>query len=215
MSLERLLAILPQTYTPFDREFVTRAYRVGETAHRGQLRASGEPYFVHCVAVAEILASEMYAPAPVIAAGLLHDTVEDTNLTLTDLEKDFGAEIAKLVDAVTKLTSLPRVSRSDQHATAIQQEQAEKEVAARRGQPDTSDEAAPKIRSRKQDLASETLRKTFLAMADDPRVVLTGSTICAPCIICPATSRNELPAKPWKYSHRWPVVWGFGSSSGS
>ncbi|MCJ7703236.1 MAG: bifunctional (p)ppGpp synthetase/guanosine-3',5'-bis(diphosphate) 3'-pyrophosphohydrolase [Anaerolineales bacterium] len=136
------------------------------------MRASGDPYITHCVAVAEILTVEMYAPAPVVAAGLLHDTVEDTEITLADLRRDFGDEITKLVDAVTKLTTLPRVSRGDQHVNEDEREEEERNLAARRGLPDPDEEAEQLMRSRRHDLTSETLRKTFLAMADDPRVVV-------------------------------------------
>jgi len=172
MQIEELFKVLPNSYSPQDREFVMRAFRVADQAHTGQMRASGEPYISHCIAVAKILAEEMYAPPKVIAAGLLHDTVEDTEITLDDLKRDFGEEIANLVDAVTKLTTLPRVSRGDQHAGDEQKEQEEREVAARRGLVNPDQEAEQLMRRRKHDLASETLRKTFLAMADDPRVVL-------------------------------------------
>jgi len=172
MSIETLLDILPDTYSMIDKELVQRAYRVAEQAHHGQMRASGEPYITHCVAVAEILASEMYAPPPIIAAGLLHDTVEDTDITLSDLERDFGIEITNLVDAVTKLTSLPRVSRGDQHETDEEEEEAERTLATKRGMLNPEEEIEQLMRHRRYDLASETLRKTFLAMADDPQVVL-------------------------------------------
>ena len=115
MVVEQLLDTLPNSYSPIDKDLVKRAYRVALEAHEGQMRVSGEPYITHCLAVAEILASELYAPPPVIAAGLLHDTVEDTDISLDILTRDFGEEISKLVDAVTKLGSLPRVSRGDQH----------------------------------------------------------------------------------------------------
>lgn len=172
MPLQSFLDKLPETYSLIDRELVSRAYRLAEMAHDGQMRASGDPYITHCTAVAEILALEMYAPAPVVAAGLLHDTVEDTAVTLDDLRNEFGEEIAKLVDAVTKLTTLPRVSRGDQHVSESSSEQEERDIAARRGLPDPDEEAVLLMRSRRHDLASETLRKTFLAMADDPRVVV-------------------------------------------
>jgi GTP diphosphokinase / guanosine-3',5'-bis(diphosphate) 3'-diphosphatase len=87
--------------------------------------------------------------------------VEDTAITLEDVRLDFGATIATLVDGVTKLTNLPRVSRGDQHA----------EIINGNGEIDEEAEAA-RLRKRKQDLASETLRKTFLAMGEDVRVVL-------------------------------------------
>ena len=159
MRIENLMELLPENYSLIDRELILRAYRVAENAHEGQKRVDGKPYIQHCVAVAGILA-EMRVPPPVVAAGLLHDTVEDTEITLEDIRTDFGDEIARLVDGVTKLTQLPRVSRGDQH-------QGEKtEVDNFEG------EFAQIQRSRKYDAASETLRKTFLAMGDDVRVVL-------------------------------------------
>ncbi|MFZ5855422.1 MAG: RelA/SpoT family protein [Chloroflexota bacterium] len=157
-GIEDLLKALPETYSIADRELVQRAYRVAEEAHREQKRVSGEPYVTHCVAVAHILA-DLSVPPEVVAAGLLHDTVEDTSVTLDDIRLDFGETIATLVDGVTKLTKLPRVSRDDQHADA------------KNGETDEEAEAA-RLRKRKQDLASETLRKTFLAMGEDVRVVL-------------------------------------------
>ncbi len=156
MHIDDILAAAPQSYSPVDQEIVERAYRVAKEAHSDQKRASGEPYFVHCFAVAKILA-EMHVPPAVISAGLLHDIVEDTQITLEDLEVDFGEEISKLVGAVTKLTSLPRVSRSD-HADEEEEETYPEEVGKRQ-----ENLAA---------LASVNLRKTLLAMADDPRVVL-------------------------------------------
>ena len=115
VPLERLLEQLPENYTLADRELIQRAYRVAEEAHSEQKRHSGEPYINHCLAVASILA-DLRVPPEVVAAGLLHDTVEDTTITLNDIRRDFGNAIAVLVDGVTKLTNLPRVSRDDQHA---------------------------------------------------------------------------------------------------
>ena len=168
MKIEDLLDSLPQTYTDVDRELICRAYRVAEEAHESQKRASGEPYINHCLAVAQILA-RMRIPPVVIAAGLLHDTVEDTDVTLKDLGRDFGKEVARLVDGVTKLTELPRVSRGE-HAGESEKEKEARKIAARRGLPDPEEEAAQFVRSRKYDLVNETLRKTFLAMGEDPRV---------------------------------------------
>ncbi|WP_416446931.1 RelA/SpoT family protein [Leucobacter sp. HNU] len=85
-----------------DLSVIERAYTVAERAHRGQKRRSGEPYITHPIAVAQILADLGVAPV-VIAAALLHDTVEDTDYTLEQLTDDFGDEIAMLVDGVTKL----------------------------------------------------------------------------------------------------------------
>jgi len=171
MSIDGLIDALPESYTPADRDLVLRAYQVAELAHAGQRRASNEPYVNHVVAVATILA-ELRVPPEVVAAGLLHDTVEDTAVTLDDLRQDFGDDIAHLVDGVTKLTQLPRVSRGDQHVDDEEKEIAARQLAERRGQPDPDWEAEQLTRSRRYDLVSETLRKTFLAMGEDVRVVM-------------------------------------------
>lgn len=142
MKLERLLEALPEQTSSSDEEEIRRAYAVARKAHKGQKRASGEPHINHSLAVATIMAG-LGAPSPTIVAGLLHDTVEDTDLTLDDIKEEFGPEISQLVDGVTKLTHLPRVSRS------------------KRGE-----------RPERRELANETLRKTFLAMGDDVRVVV-------------------------------------------
>ncbi|RPI96709.1 MAG: bifunctional (p)ppGpp synthetase/guanosine-3',5'-bis(diphosphate) 3'-pyrophosphohydrolase, partial [Chloroflexi bacterium] len=162
VPLERLLEQLPDTYTLAEKELIQRAYRVAEEAHRDQKRLSGEPYINHCLSVASILA-DMRVPPEVIAAGLLHDTVEDTSITLNQLKRDFGETIAALVDGVTKLTNLPRVSRDDQHA---------ENPNGNNGTEPLDTSANEATLGRKQDLVSETLRKTFLAMGDDVRVVL-------------------------------------------
>jgi GTP pyrophosphokinase len=130
-----------------DREMIERAYKAALRGHEGQTRASGEPYIQHCLAVAKILA-DLHLPGDAIAAGLLHDVVEDTPVTPAIIRKDFGDEVAKLVDGVTKLTQLPRVTRDD-------------------GRQPPVDEAA-----RRKALDVETLRKIFFAMGDDVRVVV-------------------------------------------
>src|SRR5512141_986054 len=157
VPMERLLEQLPDTYTIADRELVQRAYRVAEEAHRLQKRASGEPYINHCLAVAGILA-DLRVPPEVVAAGLLHDTVEDTDVSLNLLRRDFGDTITTLVDGVTKLTNLPRVSRGDQHA--------ENHNGSEPGEttPENGHNNGSTPLGRKQDLVSETLRNTFLAM---------------------------------------------------
>ncbi len=171
MRINQLMDNLPESYSPADRELIQRAYKVADQAHEGQKRASGEPYVNHCLAVASILA-ELKVPPNVIAAGLLHDTVEDTTITLDDLERDFGEEIAQLVDGVTKLTHLPRVTRGDQHQNQESLDEEIRQEAERRGLPDPDEEAAQQVRSRKHDLVTETLRKTFLAMGENVNVVL-------------------------------------------
>ena len=109
MKLDNLFEALPKRYTPADEELIERAFKYAKKAHRSQKRLSGEPYINHCLAVAIILA-DMHVPSELVAAGLLHDTVEDTKIKLSDLNKEFGDEIGRLVDGVTKLTQLPRVS---------------------------------------------------------------------------------------------------------
>ncbi len=171
MRFDSFMNDLPENYTLADRELIQRAYRVAERAHEGQKRASGEPYLSHCLAVASILA-EMRVPPVVVAAGLLHDTVEDTDITLEDLQRDFSTELARLVDGVTKLTQLPRVSRGENPTTEDAREQEQRQLAERRGVPAPAEEAEAIARSRKHDLVNETLRKTFLAMGEDVRVVM-------------------------------------------
>lgn len=101
-AVEQLVRTVRATYPRSDLSVIERAYRVAEQAHREQRRRSGEPYITHPVAVAQILAELGVAPV-VIAAALLHDTVEDTDYSLEQLSADFGDEIAMLVDGVTKL----------------------------------------------------------------------------------------------------------------
>ena len=84
---------------------ITKAYVVAKEKHLGQMRKSGEPYITHPTAVARILA-ELEAGPQTLVAALLHDTVEDTDYTLEGIEKDFGKDVASLVDAVTKLSKL-------------------------------------------------------------------------------------------------------------
>jgi len=100
--LEPLLQTVRETHPRADVGIIERAYEVAERAHRGQLRKSGDAYITHPLAVTTILAELGMTPAT-LAAALLHDTVEDTAYSLGQLEKDFGREVAMLVDGVTKL----------------------------------------------------------------------------------------------------------------
>lgn len=112
---------------------VTKAYQLAEEAHKDQRRVSGEPYILHPLAVAQILA-DMKIDKTTITASLLHDVVEDTSDTLDDLKKMFGKEVAFLVDGVTKLSRLNYRTKEDQQLNSM--------------------------------------RKMFLAMAKDVRVVV-------------------------------------------
>ena len=95
-------------------EIVKRAYEYADTLHKGQMRQSGEPYISHPLKVAYILA-EMHADRDTICAGLLHDTLEDTNITKEDISHDFNQNIAGLVDGVTKLSKMNFSSKQDQN----------------------------------------------------------------------------------------------------
>jgi guanosine-3',5'-bis(diphosphate) 3'-pyrophosphohydrolase len=101
-AVDTLVKTVRVNHPKEDLSVIRRAYQVAERAHRGQMRRSGEPYITHPIAVAQILA-ELGVPSVVVAAGLLHDTVEDTEYSLEELQRDFGDEIALLVDGVTKL----------------------------------------------------------------------------------------------------------------
>jgi GTP pyrophosphokinase len=100
--LEPLLAIHRGAHAKVDAKQLQRGYDVAEQCHRGQLRKSGDPYITHPLAVATILA-ELGMDTTTLVAALLHDTVEDTGLGLAEIEEEFGAEVARLVDGVTKL----------------------------------------------------------------------------------------------------------------
>ncbi len=117
-----------------DITLVEKAYRIARDSHKDQKRKSGEPYIIHPLCVAIILA-DLEMDKETIAAGLLHDVVEDTGMTLEELSKEFGSEVAFLVDGVTKLTQLSW----DKDKVEIQ---------------------------------AENLRKMFLAMAKDIRVII-------------------------------------------
>ncbi len=121
-------------HNPENLELISKAYNVAKEEHKNQLRKSGEPYIIHPVEVAIILA-ELEMDKESIAAGLLHDVVEDTDMTLEDVEEKFGKEVAELVDGVTKLTQI-------------------------------------KYTSDKIEMQAENLRKMFLAMSKDIRVII-------------------------------------------
>jgi GTP diphosphokinase / guanosine-3',5'-bis(diphosphate) 3'-diphosphatase len=98
-----------------DADLIQRAYDFSYRAHQGQLRKSGDPYFVHPASVAGII-TELRLDTASICAGLLHDVVEDTLSSVTDVEREFGGEIAHLVDGVTKLSKINFTSKEDRQA---------------------------------------------------------------------------------------------------
>ena len=100
---------------PEEAEFIHRAFKYAEYAHREQFRKSGEPYIIHPIQVAGILVDLEMDPAT-IAAGFLHDVVEDTEITLKDIEENFSPEVAMLVDGVTKLGKIKYKSQQEQQA---------------------------------------------------------------------------------------------------
>ncbi|MGE3912268.1 MAG: bifunctional (p)ppGpp synthetase/guanosine-3',5'-bis(diphosphate) 3'-pyrophosphohydrolase [Chloroflexota bacterium] len=138
--LEQVSKYLP----PSDVEAILRAFEFARDAHEGQVRESGDPYITHPLAVTETVAEIQLDTATIIAA-LLHDVAEDTDVSIEDLEARFGAEVASLVDGVTKLSKVPWFQ---ENGDAVQQ---------------------PVDR---QTIWAESMRKMFLAMADDIRVVL-------------------------------------------
>ena len=89
-----------------DRDVLVRAYRFSEAAHRGQVRNSGAPFITHSVEVAKILA-DLQLDSVTVACGLLHDVVEDTDVSVADVEREFGKEIASIIDGLTKIAKLP------------------------------------------------------------------------------------------------------------
>jgi len=132
-SIEELIDTARKHFPDQALLLLRRAYEVAAQAHAGQKRDSGAPYVEHCLAVAGILADLRLDP-PTLAAALLHDVLEDTEITLDDLNEQFGQEVSRLVDGVTKLSRIKLKSFEENEA--------------------------------------ESLRKMFLAMADDIRVVL-------------------------------------------
>ncbi|MBQ2641688.1 MAG: bifunctional (p)ppGpp synthetase/guanosine-3',5'-bis(diphosphate) 3'-pyrophosphohydrolase, partial [Lachnospiraceae bacterium] len=141
-DLYRNLIERVRRYHPSDDiSLIERAYEVASSAHEGQLRKSGEPYIIHPLCVSVVLA-DLEMDKETIAAGLLHDVVEDTVLTREQIEQKFGSDVALLVDGVTKLKKL-KLSGDYGDRTQVQQE-----------------------------MQARNLRKMFLAMAKDIRVIL-------------------------------------------
>lgn len=169
---EDLIQEIRKYHPSSDLSDIERAYKIARDAHEGQKRKSGEPYIIHPLCVAIILA-ELELDKETIIAGLLHDVVEDTVMTSEDVTREFGAEVALLVDGVTKLTQL-----NYQHD--------------------------------KIEVQAENLRKMFLAMAKDIRVILIKLAdrciICGRCSIRHQQSRLKNRVKRWKSMHRLHIV---------
>jgi guanosine-3',5'-bis(diphosphate) 3'-pyrophosphohydrolase len=114
-QLETLIEEIPKYQPGADLDLITRAYRFSEHSHLGQQRASGEPYLSHPLEVAGLLVN-FKMDAVTVTAGLLHDVLEDTEATKDDLQREFGPEIAELVDGVTKIGKLAFSSREERQA---------------------------------------------------------------------------------------------------
>ena len=148
MSVKSLIRQI-QAYNPdAEVELLERCYRFAQEAHEGQQRKSGEPYFTHCAKTAEILA-ELHLDTHTICAGLMHDVLEDTGITREELQIRFGANIANLVEGVTKI---------GQYRPSV-------------GSPTTSTPITVEDRVHRKRQA-ETYRKLLLATAEDMRVIL-------------------------------------------
>ena len=113
---KELLRISYQTLSEDDKKLIRKAFDIAVDAHKDQRRKSGEAYIFHPIAVAKIVASEIGLDATSIAAALLHDVVEDTEYTLEDIEKMFGVTVARIVDGLTKISSLKKDKDVSQQA---------------------------------------------------------------------------------------------------
>lgn len=173
-----------KTYHPAkDLSVVEKAYRVALEAHDGQLRKSGEPYVIHPLSVAVILA-ELGLDLESIVAGILHDVIEDTKYTYADLVSMFSEEVANLVDGVTKLEKIEYKKELDaqKHEELEKQltEHTEKRIRESKIKYQEEkirererEEAELKERlARSEELQAENYRKMFLAMAKDIRVIV-------------------------------------------
>ena len=140
-----LLESIRKYHPSADLSLVEKAYKVAYDAHKGQVRKSGEPYIMHPLCVAIILA-DLELDKETIAAGLLHDVLEDTVMTDEEMKAEFGEEVFLLVDGVTKLQHLHLTDNSNK---------------------DPKDKNADRL-----EMQAENLRKMFLAMAKDIRVIL-------------------------------------------
>src|SRR5579864_6494821 len=115
----RALMTMVREYRPNDDlSIIERAYHFSLQHHQGQTRASGEPYLIHPLEVATVLA-EMKLDPSAIAAGLLHDSVEDTSVTMQDIEREFGAQVAHIVEGVTKISKIDFASKEERQSENV------------------------------------------------------------------------------------------------
>nr|PZN34463.1 MAG: GTP pyrophosphokinase [Actinomycetota bacterium] len=117
-AIARLVESFLERHPDGDVATIVRAYEVAKRAHRGQVRKTGDPYITHPIAVAEMLA-DYGLDGATLAAALMHDTVEDTDVTLEQIQAEFGEEIARLIDGVTKLDRVRFTSREQAQAATI------------------------------------------------------------------------------------------------
>ena len=117
-DIKQLVETLEAYMPAEDIEQVMKSYEFGALAHQGQTRVSGEPYISHPVAVAQTLA-DMHFDGQTIAAAILHDVIEDTEFSITEIEEQFDSEIAALVDGVSKLDQMEFTSRTEAQAESF------------------------------------------------------------------------------------------------
>ncbi len=117
-SIEPLISTLAYRHPGLDTAIVRRGFALASRAHEGQRRLSGEPYITHSIAVAQIVA-DLGLDATSVVAALLHDVVEDTAVTVAEIESEFGSVVAEIVDGVTKLDRLKFSSREAQQAATV------------------------------------------------------------------------------------------------
>lgn len=118
VTIEELMRKIDAIDKRYDVDKITRAYKVADEAHEGQMRSSGEKYISHPLAVASILL-DYCMDTDTICAALLHDVVEDTETSLDDIKKQFGADVALMVDGVTKIGQVPLNTKEEQQAENI------------------------------------------------------------------------------------------------
>ena len=106
---KNLLQISYQTLSNNDKRLIRSAFDTAVDAHRNQRRKSGEPYVLHPISVAKIVAQEIGLDATSIAAALLHDVIEDTDYSFEDIEKLFGTDVSRIVEGLTKISKHSRI----------------------------------------------------------------------------------------------------------